>query len=88
MKVKEIMQTWSSIPVSFIAFKVYIGTSFLIIYPSSCIDLSTVSTSMTINAPAAILTAMYFVLAEEKGLHSEGYLQILSCQHSLNIHCK
>ncbi len=31
------------------------------------IDLSKVSTSMTINAPAAILTAMYFVLAEEKG---------------------
>ena len=30
------------------------------------IDLAKVSTSMTINAPAAILTAMYFVLAEEK----------------------
>jgi methylmalonyl-CoA mutase N-terminal domain/subunit len=32
------------------------------------IDLSKVSTSMTINAPAAIVTAMYFVLAEEKGI--------------------
>jgi methylmalonyl-CoA mutase N-terminal domain/subunit len=31
------------------------------------IDLSKVSTSMTINAPAAILTAMYFVLAEKNG---------------------
>ena len=29
------------------------------------IDLSRISTSMTINAPAAILTAMYFVLAEK-----------------------
>ncbi len=29
------------------------------------IDLSEISTSMTINAPAAILTAMYFVLAEK-----------------------
>ncbi|ARD84224.1 acyl-CoA mutase large subunit family protein [Ferroplasma acidiphilum] len=35
------------------------------------IDLSKVSTSMTINAPAAILTAMYFVLAEEKGIPLE-----------------
>jgi len=31
------------------------------------IDLSTVSTSMTINAPAAILLAMYIVCAEEHG---------------------
>ncbi|MEM0139252.1 MAG: methylmalonyl-CoA mutase family protein [Ferroplasma sp.] len=32
------------------------------------IDLSAVTTSMTINAPAAILTAMYFVLAEKAGI--------------------
>ncbi len=32
------------------------------------IDLSKISTSMTINAPAAILTAMYFVLAEKKNV--------------------
>ncbi len=32
------------------------------------IDLSKISTSMTINAPAAILTAMYFVLAEKKNI--------------------
>ncbi|MEM4834937.1 MAG: methylmalonyl-CoA mutase family protein, partial [Ferroplasma sp.] len=35
------------------------------------IDLAKVSTSMTINAPAAILTAMYFVLAEEKKIPLE-----------------
>ncbi|KPV46825.1 methylmalonyl-CoA mutase [Acidiplasma aeolicum] len=33
------------------------------------IDLSKISTSMTINAPAAILTAMYFVLAQKKGVN-------------------
>ncbi|MBK6585964.1 MAG: methylmalonyl-CoA mutase family protein [Coprothermobacter sp.] len=32
------------------------------------IDLSKVSTSMTINAPAAVLLAMYIVVAEENGL--------------------
>ncbi len=32
------------------------------------IDLSKVTTSMTINAPAAILTAMYFVLAEKENI--------------------
>ncbi|SMD31615.1 acyl-CoA mutase large subunit family protein [Picrophilus oshimae] len=31
------------------------------------IDLSRVSTSMTINAPAAVLTAMYFALAKKQG---------------------
>ena len=34
------------------------------------IDLSAVSTSMTINAPAAILLAMYIVAAEEQGSDS------------------
>ncbi|MEC8978697.1 MAG: methylmalonyl-CoA mutase family protein [Candidatus Thermoplasmatota archaeon] len=33
------------------------------------IDLSEVSTSMTINAPAAILFALYVAVAEEKGVH-------------------
>jgi methylmalonyl-CoA mutase N-terminal domain/subunit len=32
------------------------------------IDLSKVTTSMTINAPAAVLTAMYFAIAEKQGL--------------------
>lgn len=32
------------------------------------IDLSRVTTSMTINAPAAVLTAMYFAIAEKQGL--------------------
>ena len=32
------------------------------------IDLATVSTSMTINAPAAILLAMYIVVAEKQGV--------------------
>jgi methylmalonyl-CoA mutase N-terminal domain/subunit len=31
------------------------------------IDLSSVSTSMTINAPASILLAMYIAAAEEQG---------------------
>ncbi|MGP6220293.1 acyl-CoA mutase large subunit family protein [Caldiplasma sukawensis] len=31
------------------------------------IDLSKVTTSMTINAPAAVLTAMYFVIAKKQG---------------------
>ncbi len=32
------------------------------------IDLSKVTTSMTINAPAAVLTAMYFAIAKKQGL--------------------
>ncbi len=32
------------------------------------IDLSKVTTSMTINAPAAVITAMYFAIAEKQGL--------------------
>ncbi len=32
------------------------------------IDLSKVTTSMTINAPAAVLTAMYFAIAQKKGI--------------------
>jgi len=36
------------------------------------IPLDRVSTSMTINAPAAVLLAMYTVLAEERGLGAEG----------------
>ncbi len=32
------------------------------------IDLSKVTTSMTINAPTAVLTAMYFAIAEKQGL--------------------
>ena len=32
------------------------------------IDLSDISTSMTINAPAAVLLAMYSVVAEEQGV--------------------
>lgn len=42
------------------------------------IDLSQVSTSMTINAPAAILLAMYIVVAEQQGVPSnkiQGTLQ-------------
>lgn len=35
----------------------------------SGIPLDKVSTSMTINAPAAILLAMYIVLAEKQGFH-------------------
>ena len=40
----------------------------------SDIDLSKISTSMTINAPAAILLAMYIVTAEKQG-HSEEKLR-------------
>jgi len=36
------------------------------------IDLSKVSTSMTINAPAAVLLAMYIVVAEEKRFGPQG----------------
>ena len=32
------------------------------------IDLSKVTTSMTINAPAAVLTAMYFAIAQKQGI--------------------
>jgi methylmalonyl-CoA mutase N-terminal domain/subunit len=35
------------------------------------IDLSNISTSMTINAPASILLAMYIVVAEKQGVSSE-----------------
>ena len=35
------------------------------------IDLSKVTTSMTINAPAAVLTAMYFSIARKQGLSLE-----------------
>ena len=35
------------------------------------IDLSSVSTSMTINGPAAIILAMYIAAAEEKGVSRE-----------------
>ena len=35
------------------------------------IDLSEVSTSMTINAPASILFALYVAVAEEKGVESK-----------------
>jgi methylmalonyl-CoA mutase N-terminal domain/subunit len=35
------------------------------------IDLSKISTSMTINAPASILLAMYIVVAEKQGVSSE-----------------
>jgi methylmalonyl-CoA mutase N-terminal domain/subunit len=35
------------------------------------IDLSAVSTSMTINSPAAILLAMYIAVAEKKGISGE-----------------
>ncbi|EQD75520.1 methylmalonyl-CoA mutase, large subunit [mine drainage metagenome] len=34
------------------------------------IDLSKVTTSMTINAPAAVLTAMYFAIARKQGTNS------------------
>src|SRR6476646_4515182 len=36
------------------------------------IDMGDVSTSMTINAPAAIMLAFYVVAAEEKGIPPEG----------------
>jgi len=49
------------------------------------IDLSKVSTSMTINAPAAVLLAMYIVVAEENGWTARYFLVLFKMTFLKNM---
>ena len=50
------------------------------------IPLGSVSTSMTINSPAAVLWAMYLAVAEKQGVGLEDALRDAAKRHPQGIH--